>query len=269
MFLESSPFFVMLYERIDVFILIFTRMIAVFVMMPIFAGRNVPNTAKAGMAFFISFILFFNNIDYEIQEVTSFVQFVFLIAREFTIGYLMGFVVYLFFSVFYFAGQLLDYQIGFSMVNVLDPVSQIQVPITGNVLYWGATSLFIISGGLHVILDAIFYSYKAIPIGVLTNVFSKNIIGHIIYLTSAYFGYGVRIAAPVVGTVLLVDVSMGLLVKAVPQMNVFVVGMPIKLLVGLVIFYIMVPTLDPIFTDLFGYMSDSIYYIIEEIANGT
>lgn len=269
MFLESSPFFVILYERIDVFILIFTRMIAVFVMMPIFAGRNVPNTAKIGMAFFISFILFFNNIDYEVQQVTSFVEFSFLIIREFTIGYLMGFIVYVFFAVFYFAGQLLDYQIGFSMVNVLDPVSQIQVPITGNILYWGATTLFIISGGLHVILDAMFYSFKAIPVGVLNNVFNKNIIGHLIYVTGSYFGYGVRIAAPVVGTVILVDVSMGLLVKAVPQMNIFVVGMPIKLLVGLAIFYIMAPTLNPIFTDLFGYLSNSIYYIIEEIANGT
>ncbi len=239
----ASSLLIQFFDNLDIFLLIFIRMTGFFIIFPVFAGTNIPVISKIGFSLAASYIIFAAGVVEKVFYYNTVPGFVILIVKEFFVGFTMGYVVYLIFSIIYFSGQLLDYQIGFSMVSVFDPVSQIQVPITGNIYYFFVMALFIETGGLNSFLSALFYSYKVVPPGnavlignaILADIALKSIV--------SFFIIGVKIALPVVGSILVLDSALGILTKAVPQMNVFVVGVPIKILVGLTLIYILAPIL--------------------------
>ncbi len=161
---------------------------------------------------------------------------------------------------------MIDQAIGFAMASVVDPVSQTQVPITGNLIYYMMGVLFIRTGGLNSVIGAFLEAYKTIPIGGANFAFDQGLMQLLVELTSEYFSVGIRIAAPILGTVFIINVALGLLVKASPQMNIFVVGMPIKLLCGLVLLYIISPYLLQVYEGVFLLMFNAIGAIINGLS---
>ena len=234
--MESIALFFLLevYEHVDIFVLVMVRMIGFFMMMPVLSSDSIPMTTRIGLAMASSYIIVVNQ-PLIIQYTDTVPAFIFLIINEFLVGFTLAYVVYLIFVVVHFAGQIIDFQIGFSMVSVFDPITQIQVPITGNLFYLIVTALFVITGGFRVFIHALLESYRILPIGDAVFIGNDNLVFFIIGLITSYLLMGVRIAMPLMGTILIIDIALGLLVKAVPQMNVFVVGMPLKLLIGLMI----------------------------------
>lgn len=262
MFTASTPYIVTLYGNLDKILLIFARMGGFIYLIPIFSGQTIPRQVKVGFIFMTSMLIFMSGIADTSIEVTNAIQFAVLICKEIITGLILSFVVYLIFTTVYFAGQIMDYNIGFSMVNVLDPVSQIQVPITGNIIYYVISVLLIITGGLNSLLGSLFETYKKIPIGGANLSVDEGLLQYMIQLTSNYFELGLRISAPILVTILVVDVSLGVLVKASPQMNVFVVGMPIKLLVGLTVLFIVCPYFIEVYNELFITIFNAVNKII-------
>ncbi len=262
---SSSPFFVMLFNSMDVLLLIAMRLIGFSIQMPIISSRGVPRQVRIGFVFFTSMMIFFSGIVVDVTPINSFAEYIAALVKEFTVGYLIGFSIYFIFTTFYMAGQLVDYQIGFSMVSVLDPTSNTQIPVTGNILYLGASAIFVISGAYHVVLDAIMESFTLLPIGTAQILGNENITTHLLELVYTFFELSMLIAIPVVGTVILIDISMGLLVKAVPQMNVFVVGAPIKLMVGLVVFMLILPNLSQIFDHIFILIMNTFEILLNDL----
>ncbi len=265
MFNDSAPFLVVLFNNIDSLMLIAARLIGVSILMPILSSRGFPRLGKVGFVFFIAMLIFsakFNE-NLNVEYANSFIGFGMLIFKEFFVGYILGFSVYMITSAIYFAGQLIDYQLGFSMVSIFDPVSQMQLPVSGNILSLMITALMVLTGALNVFLDAVFYSYDKIPIGQADILSNNTVIQILSNAMTFFFSFGLRISMPLVGTILVVDVALGLLVKASPQMNVFVVGMPVKVLVGLVVFYLTMPIMIDVFNELFDYTSQMMYGIIE------
>lgn len=158
---------------------------------------------------------------------------------EVLIGYTIGFVAYIVFASIQLAGQLMDMQMGFGMVNVVDPMSGVQIPLMGNFAY--ALSLLVYLGldGHHYLLQAIAQSYEFIP--VLGVGFNNEVIAMILDVTIYMFVIAIKISAPIVMAVLISDVSMGFIARTVPQMNVFIVGLPLKIGIGLLSFFLMIP----------------------------
>lgn len=250
------------YNNIDLFILIFTRFIGFFILLPVFSGQNVPITSKIFVAMAISLLVAISgNVTIPSYNNNIF-GFLALITTEFLTGFIVGFTIYLFMSTFLFAGQLIDYQIGFSMVSVYDPVSQIQVPITGNLYYLIMTAFFVQSGSLNYFIYEMFESYKILPVGNAFIIGNDNLMFYIISAIISFFEIGVKISLPIVGTILVVDIVLGILVKAVPQMNVFVVGMPLKVFIGLIIFYLIVPFFGEIYRYVMEFMMKYVMNII-------
>ncbi len=262
---SSSPFFVMLFNSMDVLLLIAIRLVGFSMQMPVISNRGIPRTVKVGFVFFTSMMIFFSGIVIDVPQINNFFEYAAAIFKEFTVGYIIGFSVYFFFTTFYMAGQLVDYQIGFSMVSVLDPTSNMQIPVTGNILYLGASAIFVVTGAYHVVLDAILESYTLLPIGTANILGNERVTAHLLELVYNFFELSMLIAIPVVGTVILVDIAMGLLVKAVPQMNVFVVGAPIKLLVGLVVFTLVLPNLTQVFDHLFTLIMNTFEILLNDL----
>lgn len=264
MFNDSAPIFVILFNNMDSLLIISARLIGMAVLMPIISSKSFPNIAKVGFIFYISILIYVSkfNENLNVEYANTFISFAIILFKEFTLGYILGFSVYMMTSTVYFAGQLIDYQLGFSMVSVFDPISQLQLPISGNILSMLISALMVLTGALNVFLDAVFYSYDKVPIGMVdlnvTNTFMQLLMNAMTF----FFVFGLRVAMPLVGTILVIDVALGLLVKASPQMNVFVVGMPVKVIVGLLIFYMVMPMMIGLYDELFNYTAQLMYGII-------
>ncbi|MDR2648401.1 MAG: flagellar biosynthetic protein FliR [Clostridiales bacterium] len=238
-------------DSADVFLLVFARLLAFVLILPVFSGNNINVWGKLSFAASAAFLITVSGHVGNIVYVNTAPGFVLLILREFLTGFIMGFMVYLAFSLVFFAGQLLDFQIGFSMVSAFDPVTQIQVPIIGNLFFLTLCAMLVWSGGLRVLLSVMFFSYDALPIGGSVILNNPVLTRTVLDLMTSFITVAVQAAMPIVGAIMIIDVAMGLLVKATPQMNVFVVGMPIKLLAGLALLYIMAPILSDIYNKVF------------------
>jgi flagellar biosynthetic protein FliR len=229
-----------LYGNIDVFMLVMVRMIGFMIIMPVFAGQTMPTMARAGFALACSAIVMSTGF-VSMPEVSGPLEYALLIVNEFLAGFLIGFVCNLMFSIFHMFGQQTDFKIGFTMVSVNDPITQIQTPITGNLFYFTFLVFFVSQGGLRVIVLYVLETYVGIPLGNAFIIGNEGLTFTVLNLLSTYLEMGMRFALPIIAVITIVDVMLGILVKAVPQMNVFVVGMPMKVGIGLFTIMLLIP----------------------------
>lgn len=226
----------LIFNEYQMFLLVLVRTSGLFILSPLFSGQNVPNTMKVGLTFFISMILTPTlTLGVDLSKEIMFI----LIFKEFLIGVIIGFIAYAFFSAFFVMGQMIDMRIGFSMANVIDPQSKTQVPLTGNFYYMIAFLLILLIDGHHIIIKALRDSYAAIPIG--TFIYSEDVLKIIVNSAIKSFEIGFKLSTPIVAVIFLVDVILGIMARTIPQMNVFVVGMPLKLIIGLFIMAVALP----------------------------
>ncbi|HHV98990.1 MAG TPA: flagellar type III secretion system protein FliR [Clostridiaceae bacterium] len=244
-------------------------MTGLFIISPVFGRRNIPVYLKIGFSVIMSLILI-NTIQDDglssIGNISNVYQYMLVVLKEFITGLMIGFVSYIFFSVIYLAGQLIDVQTGFAMVNVLDPASNIQMPITSNLYYIISMIVFLGIRGHHMLIKAVFDSYKFVPIG--GAVFDDKIVEDFIRIFGEILATGVKIAAPVTAAIILTDVALGILSKTIPQMNIFIVGMPLKIVMGIVIIMLSLPLFIMLLGDLFSRMNEEIINFINSIRTG-
>lgn len=246
------------------FLLVFCRITSFFVAAPLFSIRNVPNMFKAGLAVFVS-LLVFTALNGGDGAVTFNIGYLLLVVREILVGLLLGFTVYLFFTVVQVAGAFIDQQIGFGMVNVIDPMTGTQSPLLGNFKFFVALLLFLALNGHHQLLLGIMRSYEWIPLD--NALFSRIADGGVFYfLLDAFvraFYLAFQMAAPIIVAIFLVDVGLGVLARVAPQFNMFVVGLPIKISVGFILLVLIVPGLLYLFQDLFAEMMIAMRRLLE------
>ncbi|WP_102028231.1 flagellar biosynthetic protein FliR [Salirhabdus sp. Marseille-P4669] len=218
--------------RLPGFLLIFARVIGFFVTLPLFSYRNIPIPHKLGFALYLSWVMFFT-IDIPIMEFDS--NYVILLLKEVMVGLLVGFIAFLVLAAIQIAGGFIDFQMGFAIANVVDPQTGAQSPLTGQFLYT-VTLLFLITvDAHHMLLDGIFYSYEFIAIDSMISLGTESIPEFVIQTFSQMFLIAFQMAIPIVGCLFLVDVALGIVARAVPQVNVFVVGLPLKIFVSFVV----------------------------------
>ena len=265
--MELLPFIVNFFNQIDVLMLIMVRVSAFLIFVPVLSGMSIPLQFRLFFAFVVSVAIFSSGIVTSVTYHDSPAGLIMLIIAEVATGAMMGFILFFIFNAILFAGQFIDFSMSFAMVNVMDPVQQIQVPIIGNILFMSASALLVAAGGIYVFLSSFFDSFRLVPIG------TAFILGHqdlAEYMVLAFVGFvliAVRIALPIVGTLMIVNVCLGIMVKAVPQMNVFVVGIPLKVALGLLlVLTVMIPTMGATYNMLFNYALESMENIIMGVA---
>jgi len=180
--------------------------------------------------------------------------------RSLAVGAMLGFTVNLVFVAVRYAGTIAGMQIGFAIVNAYDPMSNSQISIIAQLYYLLAVLLFFVTGAHQILVTAMFQSCVVVPpFGSLDPTVGA---WHLLSEFSQVFGLGLRIAAPVVVVLLLVSASMGVIVKTVPQINVLIVGFPIKIAVGLVTFGASLVFFREITVNLFEGMSGQLEQIL-------
>lgn len=252
-------------QALPVFLLIFCRITAFFVVAPVYSSRNVPNTFKVGLAFFIALIVY---LTYGVhQQAAMDAQYILLIMREILIGLVLGFTAFLFMSVVNTGAGFIDMQIGFAMANVIDPLSGQQSPIMGGFKYAVAILLFLMMNGHHYLLDAIIKSYQWVPLSneMFQRVYEGSISTFIIATFVNTFVLAFQLAAPLVVALFLTDVGLGFLARTAPQFNVFVIGIPLKIVIGLMLLVLVIPGLAAIFQQLFETMFRSMDELLRMI----
>lgn len=238
--------------------IVIVRISGIFVFSPFFSSQNVPSTMKIGLTFTLGFILVLSlpqGINIADQSI------VLLIVREFMIGLIIGFIAYVFMTSFYVLGQVIDMKIGFGMANVFDPQNKIQVPLMGNFYYILSFLFLLMIDGHHVIIQALIDSYKLIPIGSFN--YSEDVLDIIVNSLVQSFDIGFRLSFPIVAIVFLTDVLLGIMAKAIPQMNVFVVGMPLKVFIGLVVIMLTMPIFYGSISEIFDLIVNDIYHLLK------
>ncbi|WP_010649286.1 flagellar biosynthetic protein FliR [Oceanobacillus massiliensis] len=216
-------------NSLPVFMLILVRVLAFFVTMPLFSYRTVPFQFKVGFSFFLAMIMF-SSIDASAVVVDD--LYIFLILKEALVGLLIGLIAFIIVSALQIAGGFIDFQMGFAIANVMDPQTGAQSPLTGQYLYIFALLFLLSVDGHHLIIDGIFNSYNYIPIDSFIPLGNRSIADFVITTFNTMFLIAFQISIPIVGCLFLVDVALGIIARTVPQMNVFVVGLPLKILVS-------------------------------------
>ena len=238
-------------------ILIFARIAGMVFTAPIFGSRNYPVQVKIGLIFFMSLVLFPLVKSDIVYDVASIYQITFLLINEILIGVFIGLVLTMYMGFIYFAGDLIDRNLGFAMVNVINPLDESQIAITSNLFYIFAMLIFLQLDFHHELITALVVSFEKIKLGsIFFSVPSFDILLDII---AESFVLGFQIAAPFVITVLIANIILGLLAKAMPGMNVFILGMPFKIFFGFLLFIILMPYLYEIFSGILG---DGFRYIV-------
>lgn len=240
--------------------LIFTRFSGLFVLLPVFSSRNIPWAIKAAVLIFLSLaIMPIASLNTSVV-VESFPQLIFLMLIEFIIGLSFGMVIILLLSSIYLAGGLLDRNIGFSMVNVISPMDQSSMPVSANLYYMFAMMIFLFTNGHHIMIQALVETIETIPLGQgLLNVF---IVMDFTELISQAFVIGIRLSAPFIITIMVANIILGMLSKAMPGMNVFMIGMPFKIFVGLTLFSLIIPAYYNSFIELYGMIYNYVYDMV-------
>jgi flagellar biosynthetic protein FliR len=217
-------------EQLELFIFILLRVSAMVVTIPIFGNRNVPVRAKGGLSLMIAFLLFpFIKFNLPPLEIFSLIL---GMVGEVIIGTVIGLAGRLAFAGVQIAGQLIGFQMGFAVVNVFDPITSEQVSIIAQFQYLIAMLIFLAVDGHHIFLSAIAESYRIIS--PLDFHFSAELMQSIVEISKDIFIIAVKIGAPVITALLMTSIGFGLIARTVPQINILIVGFPLKIAIGLI-----------------------------------
>ncbi len=228
-----------LVTQVQTYLLVLARMGGMFGFAPIFGSYSVPLPVKAGICAVLAFLVFPLVAPPVGGYPADIVAYGVFVGREVLVGAIIGYAGALFLVAAQLAGQLADMQIGFGFVNVVDPMSSRQVTVMGQVHYLLAVLLFLLFNGHHLLIKGIFDSYGLVPIS--SFALTPRLEAGLVRLFCDTAVVALRIAAPAVCTLFLADVVMALLSRAVPQINVFIAGFPVKVAVGLATLAVAMP----------------------------
>jgi flagellar biosynthetic protein FliR len=247
------------------FFLVFLRVAAIVMMVPIFSSKSIPFLFRIGFAFAASMLLF-GILRLEATPIlTEFVPFVIGVVGEIMIGIIIGLSVKLVFAGVQMAGQMAGYQMGLALANVMDPDSSQQMPILSQYNNLFALLIFLVINAHHWFLRALAESYRLVP--PMNFRYSNSLMEQLINLGGNMFVIAIQIGAPVIAALLLTSVAFGLVARTVPQMNVFIVAMPLKIAVGLLFLGFSLPYLSSFLKILFNGLGRNILSLLTAMSS--
>lgn len=228
---------------------------------PIFSTYPIPMQVKIWLAALIAFILF-----PIVQYNTAFVPpnsvpaLTIILLKEFLIGFAIGYCANILFVGVEFGVNMFAVQMGLSADQALNPTSGGQSPVITQAYTYLASMLFLALGAHQWLFSAIYNSFKTLPIG-YSFVFSPELVGHIVTITGQIFSIGLSIALPIFGVLFITDVLLGFTSKMMPQMNIFMVSLPLKIYLGLLLSLIFMRPMAEYLTVLIGQFMEHIALI--------
>jgi flagellar biosynthetic protein FliR len=241
-------------QVLTVVLLVGARLSALFLLTPLFAAAQIPAQFRTlfllALAFTMVMALGIEGID----PPTTLGGLIQAMSYELVLGGLLAFGLFASFGAFLFGGRILDFQMGFGVANLIDPATNTQSPLVGSALNLMAVTTFFLLNGHHMMIRGLAYSLERIPPG--TPLPEINLAA-LVAQFGVMFVYGFALVAPAVITLLLLDAGMAFAARTMPQMNMFILSLPLKILVGLSVLAAslsyMEPLLQRIYESIFRY----------------
>lgn len=238
-------------EYLEYILLVFVRISLILAIAPFYSNMNIPRKVKIALSFFIT-IITINTVDYTGVTYDGAIGYGILVLKEAITGALIGIGSGICIYILNFSGNMIDMEIGFAMAQEFDPSTNVNSTLTTNFFSSIFMIMFLVSDMHYYVLDAIFDSYKLIPIG--DAKIDGNLLKVMISYITDYFVIGFRIILPIFSCILVINIVLGILAKVAPQINMFVVGMQLKLFVGLVVLFFVLSLLSGVVDFLFKEM---------------
>ena len=233
-------------EKFVVFLLVFIRTVSMFATAPLYGNQVIPGQLKVWAAGFFAFAIFPLIAAMTPSISLDLGSLIVLGIQEAIVGFTIGFSLGIIFHGVVYAGDLFGIVMGFSISSVIDPQNGFNVPVIGQLEYVIAVFIFLILNGHLFLIEALKMSYTAVPVSGLK--ISGGAVNAFVHLTGMVFLTAIKVGAPVIVSLFLTDVLMGIISRMVPQLNVFFIGLPIKTGIGL---FTIVASL-PFFVFVFG-----------------
>jgi len=206
---------------------------------PIFSNKDIPRHTKLGLALLTALLLFpFVRLPGTALSHHP-ISYSFHLGKELFVGLIIGYTSMVMFMGILAAGQFLDFQMGFGMVSLIDPMTKVNASVMGQFKYIVSLLIFLLVNGHHLLLTALARSFEVSPL--TTFVLSASITNNLVRLFCDIFVIALKIGAPAIGVLFMTELILGIIGRTVPQMNVFIVGMPLKIAVGLATVSLILP----------------------------
>jgi len=225
----------------QLFLLIMMRMSSMMIIAPFYSSGVMPFKMKAIVAFFTSMIIFPVIAGRGFIMPESMGGYTVLVLQEIMIGFYIGFLMSIIFAAFQLAGQYFAVQIGFGINEVIDPLAQVSIPLIGQFQNLIGLLVFLSLNGHHFLIQGIYRSFELAPVMNLSTRMTGGLLVFLMNSFSGMFVVALKMSLPVVGTVFLITISMGILAKAAPQMNIMMLGFPFQIMVALAVLLVTAP----------------------------
>jgi flagellar biosynthetic protein FliR len=229
---------------------------------PFLGKRNVPAIIKMGLALFVSLITV-PLIDFTYTESPTFFMFIITVLKELFIGFTVSFTMQMFLSVVFISGEIIDLQLGMGMSKIYDPQSNVSMPLSGaiyNIMY---ILLFFSTNSHFTLIRIIVRSCEIFPPGFEFISFEHT--DNIVLLFGDVLILSLKLAIPIIAIEILAEVGLGIIMKTVPQINVFVVGLPLKLFIGLFLIVLVLPATSRLFDVSADFMFNNMEKVLESM----
>jgi len=255
-------------DNAQLFLLIFVRIFALMSIAPLISSTAIPRIARIGLGLFTAVIIFpwVYEQGYPIPDTG--LEYAFIMVGEVLIGIIIGFILTVIYASFLVAGQYFSFQMGFGASQVYDPMAQVQIPLMGQFLNIIAMFVFLITGGFQkIFLVGILRSFQVMRVTDLITS-QESIVDLVISSLVTLFQQALVISFPILGTLLLISVAMGLLAKAAPQMNLLMLGFPLKIGVAFLMLMVTLPLLMEAFSRVIDASFLEIMQFFAEVERG-
>jgi len=231
---------------------VFVRLLAFFYFDPLLGGRRIPAQLKVGLALVMGYALALVLPAPRFSPDMEFVGLMAGILGEVMVGLAMGYMVRLVFAGIEMAGQIMGFQMGFGIINVLDPVQDVQVSLLGQFYDFLAVMILLSLNAHHVLIRAIVKSFEVVPVMGFSG-FSPGFPDFLIRHSAQMLVLALTIAAPGMVALFLTNGALGIMARTFPQMNLFVVGFPITITVGIFVVMASFPLYGDVFSKAFNW----------------
>lgn len=252
-------------DHLDYVFLLFIRISGLLISSPIFGRKNVPNVAKIGFCAVVT-VVFMAGLEppavYPVYDRVP--DYVLVVIRELGFGVAMGFVLTAMFNLTMTAGAIMDYQIGYSMASIYDYQNNAQTPISGSLFNIMMLLLFLMVNGHLKLIEIIYRTVEAVPIGAAMT--PPDILWIAGEVMAKSLVLSVMVAMPILAAGIMMEVGMGAIIKTVPQLNMFVVGIPLKIIIGLIMMMLTFSVFANFTRDIFAMIFDYIGLMFERLA---
>jgi len=226
-------------DWIETFLFIFLRFAGMIIISPIFGRKNLPPMLRIGFCLIMSIIMMLILPVSQYAQSNDFFAFFINGVKEVALGMVIGYLSLVIFSLAVAAGQIIDMQIGFGLSNFFDPQMGMQIALTGNFLNIILILVFFSVNGHHKLIQLMFSSFQMLAPGHV--VFGATAVEMIIMYFVWFIVLVVQVSIPIIAVSIVTEFALGTLVKTMPQMNMFVVGIPMKIIVGIAVMMLFLP----------------------------